>query len=141
CGRSTRRSVRPGARLLDARAELLVFQTDFVDELCVYDDALFQSDAPRLRVGLRVVDGHFYVEGSEIAPPYLLSNTRSGADHASAPVDPRVVEQSDRVDDEHLARPFRRRISLPRGVGIFRQRPSVREYLTISGVHLVQNHQ
>src|SRR6516162_624344 len=46
--------------------ELLVLETDLVDQLGVDDDPLMQRYGPRVSVGLRIVDGDLHVEMAEI---------------------------------------------------------------------------
>src|SRR4051794_3836796 len=95
--------------------ELLVFETDLVDQLGIDDDPLMQRDGPRMRVGLRVVHRDLHLEMSEIGPPHLFAYLRSLRHDAAVPIDPGVVAQADRVDHERIAGPFRRRVTLPSG--------------------------
>jgi hypothetical protein len=93
---------------LQSSAELLVFQTNFVDQFGVGYDALLQRDPPRFGVGLGIVNRHPDFEMSEIPSPDLFSNLGCAGEHAAAPVDPRIVAHSDRVDHERVAGPLRR---------------------------------
>ena len=73
-----------------------------------------------------------------------LISSRTLADsreHAAVPIDPSVVAQADRVDHQGIAGPLGGRIPLPRRRRILGQRPSVREDLAVTGVHLVEHRQ
>src|SRR5438046_1986826 len=70
-----------------------------------------------------------------------LAHLRRLCDDAAIPIDPRVVTEADRVDDERIVGPHGRRIALPRRVRLFRQRSSIGEDLPIDAVVFVQHHQ
>src|SRR5688572_31726574 len=66
--------VAPPVSFLQVSKKLLVFQADFVDQVCVQDDLLFQRNGPRLRVRLGIIDGDLHLEVSEVRPADLFSN-------------------------------------------------------------------
>jgi hypothetical protein len=76
--------------------------------------------------------------GAMRAEKALLVVAENGND-AAVPVYPKVVAESDRVDDQRVARPRGRGVSLPRRIWILRQRTAIREYLAVNAIHLVEH--
>src|SRR5262249_46968602 len=72
--------------------------------------------------------------------PDPLTHLGGFRNDAAVPVDPKVVAKSDRVYHQRVARPRRRRISLPRRIRILWQRTGISEYLTVNAIILVQHH-
>src|SRR5262245_1374188 len=56
-------------RSFRSREELLVLQTDLVDEIRIGNDALLQRHGPGPGVGLRIIDGDLDLEDSKIGAP------------------------------------------------------------------------
>src|SRR5574339_97468 len=113
----------------DLARELLAFGADLVDELGIRGELLAQGHRPRFRIRLGVVDGDVDLDVPEVGPPYSLTNLAGAGNHAAAPVDPQIVAKPDAVDDQRVAVPGGRRITLPRGIGLLRQRAAIREDL------------
>src|SRR5918993_1087017 len=131
----------PGTSLLELLHEALAFGTNFVNQLGIRGELLTQSDGPRLRIRLWIVDGDLDFEVSEVGPPDSLTHLCGPRNHAAVPVDPEVVAKSDAVDHQRVAVPRRRRIALPRWIRRLGQRPAVGEDLAVGAVVLVQHHQ
>src|SRR5215471_13640130 len=98
----------PSSTLLQMLEELFVFKADFVDKLCVDNNALLQRDGPGLGVGFGIIDGDLDFEVSEVRAANLFPHFGRFGHHTSVPIDPRVVAQTDRVDHQSIAGPFRR---------------------------------
>ena len=90
--------------------ELLALQTDLVRKFGVQRDLLPQRDSPRLRVSLRVVHRHPDFEVPVVGPADSLGGCFG--DHATVLVDPEIVAEALRGDDEGVALPCGRRVSL-----------------------------
>src|SRR5881397_366064 len=85
--------------------ELLALQADLVRKFGVERDLLPQGDGPRLRVGLCVVHGHPDFEVPVVGPADPLGHRGCFRYHATVPVDPDVVAEAFRGDDEGVALP------------------------------------
>src|SRR5579872_4509672 len=62
------------ALLLQVLKGLFIFETYFVDEIGIDDDALPQRDGPGFRVGLRIVDSDLDFEMAEVGAAHLLAH-------------------------------------------------------------------
>src|SRR5439155_19771239 len=94
--------------------EPLALQADLVREFGVERDLLPQRDSPMLRVSLRIVHCYPDFEVPVVGPADSLGHGGRFGNHATVPVDPDVVAEALRGDDEGVALPCGRRVALPR---------------------------
>src|SRR5215467_12037222 len=96
-------------------------------------------DRPRSGVRLWIVNSQLDLEVPVVWSADPLSKSSAFADRAATRVEPYVAAQTDRVDDQCVALPFRRRVTVPGGGRIDRQRTSIREDLAVARTELVEN--
>src|SRR5262245_11990527 len=95
-----RESARWSRRSFHVLQRALVLQADLVDQLRLDDQAFLDRHRERLRVGLRIVDGQLNLHVPEVWTTDLFAYLRGLADDAALPIDPAVISQTDRVDDQ-----------------------------------------
>ena len=105
-------------RLLSARAlqPLVIFfalEAELVDQLRVRLEVLRQVDGERPRVGLGIVDRQLDLEGAEVRAAELFRHLPGVAHRAAPRVDPQVVAEAPRLDDERVAVPVPDRVAVP----------------------------
>src|SRR5687767_11407334 len=100
-------------RPAQAPHELLVLETDLVDDLRVGDDLLAETDGPRPRVRLGVLHRHFDIEMTKVRTSDPLADLAGTRQRTAAEVEPQVVAKTDGVDDERIAFPSADGVALP----------------------------
>src|SRR5438876_11927452 len=99
---------------------LFVVKTVVIQQLCIEDDDLVQSDAPWSCIRLRVVDSHFDFKTSVIHAPESLGHFRSVSHRTTVAIEPNPVSKTVGFDHEAVALPLPRGIPVPRRLRILR---------------------
>src|SRR6266478_6656323 len=86
----------------------------------------FWRTDPDLRVRFRVVDGDLQFQGVMIQPPIALGKVRLVTPRIPIGIDPLLVVEPNRFDNECVSFPLANRVPQPTGVGIFGKWPPVR---------------
>src|SRR5688572_13457810 len=85
---------------------LLVLVADELDELLIDRQLVAHADRERLRVGLRVVDGHVDLEVAVVGTPPAFDELAFLRQRAAVDVEPAVVAKAGGFDDERIAFPM-----------------------------------
>src|SRR5688572_12586152 len=111
---------------------LLVLVADELDELGVGEQPLIHANRERLRVSRWIINGYVDLQGTEIRPAEALGHLRATRHRAALHVEPDVVAEANRLDDELVAFPVSDGIAVPPGLQILvddGQGPAVHEDL------------
>src|SRR5215467_10453591 len=118
----------------------VVLIADVLEELGVRLVRELLRDGPRFRVRLRVVDRHLDVHVAEIFPNEPLRDACFVRGRLAGIVDPALVVEAGRLDDQRISVPMADGIAEPRRLRIGREGTAIGEDLPV-GVHrLVQDH-
>ena len=79
--------------------------------------ALVHPHGERLRVGLRIVDRDVDLQRAEVQPPEPLGDFAASVSGLPPDVEPAVVAEAGRLDDERVAFPLPDRVAVPPGCG------------------------
>ena len=120
---------------------LLILQADFVEQFRVQHQFLVHRHRPGTRVGFRIVDRERHFERAESWAAQSFGHGRATGHRSAKHVDPQIVPEAVRVDDERVSIPYGARIAVPRRIRIDGQWAPVNEDLAVHGVHFVQQHQ
>src|SRR6185436_13910999 len=109
------------SRPLHPLVRLFVLEAELVDQFRIELDVLAQLDGERLRVILRIVDGELDVECPVVRPRDPLGHLGDVAHRAASGVDPEIVAEALRADDQRVTFPGAHGISVPGRHGILRE--------------------
>src|ERR1035441_10503315 len=97
----------------------VVFLTDVFHQFTLQQHRM-SGERPRLCVSLRVVDGVFSLQMTEIRPEESLDDVQGLSSRKAGLVDPGLAVKSNGVDDKSIAFPTTNGFSEPGGIRIFR---------------------
>src|SRR5262245_14886961 len=120
--------------------ELLILETHEFDQLGVDEQPLIHAHRPRFRVRLGIVDGDVDLQRAEVGPAESLGQLSSRRQRRAVDVEPYVIAEVRRLDDERVAVPAASRIAKPPRLRIVgRRRAAVHEDLAQAGVGFVDD--
>src|SRR5689334_5349610 len=93
----------------------------------VSDVGLYHAQSERLRKSLGIVKCHFQLQMSEIRAPIPFRESEGFGLGVAAYVEPALVIEADRIDDQSIPFPMPDRISQPGWFGIFGQLSAIHE--------------
>src|SRR5215470_20218398 len=110
----------------------VLVQTDELDQLRVRTESIEHLRRERLRVCLRIVNRLFEFQHAELRPPEALGDRGRAGQRAAADIEPAVVHEAGRLDDERVAVPAAYRVAVVPGLDFIslRQLPAVQKHLT-----------
>src|SRR4029453_15735233 len=86
----------------------------------------------RFRVPARIGDGHLVEELAELRTTITFDGVQLLGVRVAGKVEPELVVEADRVDDERVAFESSDRVAVPRRIGICRMRTAVHEDLPVA---------
>src|SRR5437667_10236769 len=98
------------ALLAEVRRRLFILRANELDQLRVEHDALVDLDGPRSRVGFRIVDRDLDFQIAVVHATEPLGPFRGVRQWAPVDIEPAIVPETGRLDDERVAFTF------PRGI-------------------------
>src|SRR5207237_9570814 len=106
---------------------LVVFLTDVFEQLIAGQprQPCLELRGPRLGVRARIIHGHFESEVAFIDARPALDDVQLLRVRIAPVVEPRLVVEADRVDDERVTLPSADRVAPPRRIALIRMLPSV----------------
>src|SRR5215471_8186404 len=101
----------------------------------------FEPDrrCPRTRIGLGIVNRNFHVHVTKVAAMKSLDGVICIAVWMATVVEPRLIIETFRLDDECVAFPFADRIAEPRWLHFGRKPSPIREHLPVVTLILKQD--
>src|SRR5215475_1908188 len=118
----------------------IFINADELDHFLVQQDALLNGNGPWLCVRFGVVDCDFDLEATEIWPAESFGHFRSISQGIADDIQPTLVDEMTRLNDERISVPSSHRVSIPPRLGIRpRQAPSVQIDLTKSVICFVHD--
>src|SRR6185312_8765090 len=124
----------PALLLADVVLRILIY-THELTQLRVRHEAAVDDGIERFRIGLRIVDRDLDLEVAEVQPADALGELRRARQRAAAHVEPAVIHQPRRFDDERVAVPVADRVAVVPGIDVvfLRQRAAVEKDLAHRG--------
>ena len=120
--------------------EVIAFQADELNELCIRHQALMHCEAPRTGERLGVVNGDRDFQSSVIEAAEPFRQLALIADGRALLVQPALVLEAHSLHDERIAFPLTDGVAKPGRLGIVvGKRPAVGEDLPLSVVGFVQD--
>src|SRR6185312_1852309 len=123
------------------RDVLFVIRTDEIQQVRVECDRLVEFDGPRFGVGLRVVNGDFYVHVAEVAAVETLGDPGGVRQRVAGGVEPDSVTETVALDHQRVPFPFAARVAVPGWIGSGGQRTSIGVDLAVARIEFVQHDQ
>src|SRR5262245_51190086 len=91
----------------------IFLNADELDRFLVQQDALLHGNGPWLRVRFRIVDRNFDFEAPEVRPAESLCDFRSIRQRIADDIQPTLIDETTRLDDERISVPSSYRVSIP----------------------------
>src|SRR5437867_7394678 len=91
----------------------IFINADELDHFLVQQDALLHGNGPWLRVRFLIVNGDFDFEVPEVWPAKSFGYFRSISQRIADDIEPTLVDETIRLDDERISVPFSYRVSIP----------------------------
>src|SRR5579863_1940699 len=108
---------------------LLILVANVFEQLRVRHEFDFNRDGPGSHIGLRVVERRFQLHVSKIDAAKTFCDTEILRVRMATYVEPCLVIESGALNHQCVPVPVAHRISLPAGIRIFGEPPTVREHL------------
>src|SRR5215510_10206871 len=96
----------------------IFINTDELDHFLVQQEALLHGNGPWLRVRFGIVDRDFDFEAPEVWPTESFGHFRSISQGIADDIQPTLVDETARLNDERISVSSSHRVSIPPGLCI-----------------------